>query len=188
MGAFSKRIAGIHHRANNPRRITDPLVILCKTSKKTPPRTAVSRILTAVPIWEGCASKKALRGVIIGLLRILLHPLYVFRGIEKNETRYEITSAKGNPSRLFQGYPHPLPTYSCPEDTRSLKERERGESWGSRTFPFSSSLIFHPDMLSLSIPSRLPSHVSRNQPLSRSRVASLSLSPSLPRGAASQSI
>lgn len=29
--------------------------------------TAVSRILTAAPIWEGCASKKALRGLIIDL-------------------------------------------------------------------------------------------------------------------------
>jgi len=108
-------------------------VIPCKTSKETPQRTAVSRILTAVPIWEGCASKKALRGVIIRLLCILPHPLYVFRGIEKNETRYEIASAKGDPSRLFQGYPHPLPAYSRPEDTRSIK-RKRGESRTTHLF------------------------------------------------------
>lgn len=105
-------------------------MIPCKTSKETPQRTVVSRILTAVPIWEGCASKKALRGVIIRLLCILPHPLYVFRGIEKNETRYEI--AKEDPSRLFQGYLHPLSAYSRPEDTKSLKWGERNR--GRRTF------------------------------------------------------
>lgn len=166
-------------------------MIPCKTSKETPQRTAVSRILTAVPIWEGCASKKALRGVIIRLLCILPHPLYVFRGIEKNETRYEIASAKGDPSRLFQEYPHPLPAYSRPEDTRSIK-RKRGESRTTHLFvsiTFLSSFIFHPDMLSLSIPSRLPSYVSPNQFLSRSCVAFCSsLSPSFPCDAASQSI
>lgn len=55
----------------------------------------VLRILTAVPIWEGCASKKALRGVIIGLSCILLSTPLPFRAFtlfardrkERNEIR-----------------------------------------------------------------------------------------------------
>lgn len=112
-----------------------------KMPKETPRRTAVLRILTAAPIWEGCASKKALRGVIIGLPRILSPSpslclpvcLFACRASGGRKERNEIrdSDCEGSSFTSLRGA---YAVYWSPEATpgplKSRKERTAGRGRG----------------------------------------------------------
>lgn len=114
LDAFSRRIVG-QQPSKSSRCST-----YYKMPKKEPRRTAVLRILTAAPIWEGYASKKALRGVIIGLPRILSpHPfawLLACRASRDRKERNEIRdsdcegSSFTSPRRAYAAYSSPAGT------------------------------------------------------------------------------